>query len=70
MGSFKFNSEKWTAALAEMTAIKDEYYKNFCSGTISIDDCYDEFMEKMNAAGLQEMIEDAQEQLDEYLANN
>lgn len=70
MGAFKFNSEKWTAALAEMTAIKDEYYKNFCSGTISIDDCYDEFIEKMNAAGLQEMIEDAQEQLDAYLAAN
>lgn len=70
MKGFTMNTEAWTQNLAEMSAIKDEYYKNFASGTICIDDCYDEFIAKMNAAGLQEMIADAQEQLDNWLANN
>ena len=68
MGSFKWDSSAWTDALAEISAIKDEYYNDFASGTRSIDDVYDEFMAKMNAAGLQEMIADAQAQLDAYLA--
>lgn len=67
MGGFKFNTENWTNQLAEMTAIKDEYYKDFATGTRSIDEVYDEFIAKMNDAGLQEMIADAQAQLDAYL---
>ncbi len=70
MGSFKWDSEKFTQNLAEMSAIKQEYYKDFATGTRSIDDVYEEFMAKMNAAGLQEMIADAQEQLNAYLAAN
>ncbi len=66
---FTFDSSKWTSNYAEITAIKDEYYKNFASGTVCIDDVYDEMMEKMNAAGLQDIIEDAQAQLDAYLAS-
>lgn len=68
MGGFKWDSSAWTDALAEISAIKDEYYNDFASGTRSIDDVYDEFMAKMNKAGLQDMIADAQAQLDAYLA--
>ena len=50
-----------------MTAIKDEYYNQFATGATSIDTVYDEFIAKMNAAGLQEMIADAQSQLNAYL---
>ena len=67
LGSFKMDTSAWTSALAEMTAIKDEYFSDFATGTRSIDDVYDEFIAKMNAAGLQEMIADAQAQLDAYL---
>ena len=67
LGSFKMDTSAWTAALAEMTAIKDEYFSDFATGTRSIDEVYPEFIEKMNAAGLQEMIADAQAQLDAYL---
>lgn len=70
MGGFKWDSSKWTQNIAEITAIKEEYYSLFCSGTVSIDVCYDEFMAKMNAAGYQDMLDDAQEQLDAYLAAN
>ncbi|MBR6568878.1 MAG: DUF3502 domain-containing protein [Clostridia bacterium] len=67
LGSFKMDTSAWTAQLAEMTAIKDEYFSDFATGTRSIDEVYDEFIAKMNAAGLQEMIADAQAQLDAYL---
>jgi len=67
MGAFKMDTSAWTDALAEMTAIKDEYFADFATGARSIDDVYDEFIAKMNAAGLQEMIADAQAQLDAYL---
>jgi len=67
MGGFTWDSSEFTQQLAEIAAIKDEYYTTFASGTISIEECYDEFMEKMNAAGLQDMIDDAQAQLDAYL---
>lgn len=70
MGGFKWDSSNFTDNLAEITAIKDQYYNNFASGTISIDDVYDEMIQKMNSAGLQEMIADAQAQLDAYLAAN
>jgi len=50
-----------------MTAIKSEYYNNFATGTVSIDECYDEFIGKMNAAGLQDLIAEAQAQLDAWL---
>ena len=69
ISGFTFDSSKWKANYAEITAIKDQYYKNYASGTINIDDVYDEMMEKMNAAGLQDIIEDAQAQLDAYLAS-
>ncbi len=68
MQGFTWDSSAFTTQIAEITAIKDEYYKNFCSGTVSIDEVYDEFIAKMNAAGLQEMIADAQAQLDAFLA--
>ena len=42
--------------------------KDFATGTRAIDDVYQEFMDKLNAAGMQEMIADAQSQLDAYLA--
>jgi len=67
LGSFKMDTSRWTDALAEMTAIKDEYFSDFATGTRSIDEVYPEFIEKMNAAGLQDMIADAQAQLDAYL---
>ena len=70
MGGFKWDSSAFTDQLAEISAIKESYYTSFASGTVLIDDIYDEFIDKMNAAGLQDMIEDAQRQLDEYLANN
>ncbi|MBR5985126.1 MAG: DUF3502 domain-containing protein, partial [Clostridia bacterium] len=66
---FKMDTSEWKEALAQFSAIKDSYYTGFASGTTPIDEVKDEFLAKMNAAGLQEFIADAQRQLDEYLAN-
>jgi len=67
LGGFYWDSSAWNAQLSEMAAIKDEYYSDFATGARSIDEVYPEFMAKMNAAGLQEMIADAQAQLNAYL---
>ena len=67
MGAFVWDASAWTNQLAEITAIKDEYFADFATGTRSIDVVYEEFMAKMNAAGLQDMIADAQAQLDAFL---
>ncbi len=68
MGAFVWDASAWTNQLAEITAIKSEYFNDFASGARPIDEVYDEFMAKMNAAGLQDMIADAQAQLDAFLA--
>ena len=67
ISGFTWDSSAWTQNLAEITAIKEEYYTDFATGTIPIDDIFEEFMGKMNDAGLQDMIADAQAQLDAYL---
>ncbi len=68
ISGFTWDSSNFTSNIAEISAIKDEYYKDFATGTRAIDDVYQEFMDKLNAAGLQDMIADAQSQLDAYLA--
>lgn len=68
ISGFTWDSSNFTSNIAEVSAIKDEYYKDFATGTRAIDDVYQEFMDKLNAAGLQDMIADAQSQLDAYLA--
>ncbi len=70
MGGFKWDSSAFTDQLAQISAIKDSYYKGFASGTTPIDEVKDEFLEKLYAVGLQDMIDDAQAQLDAYLAAN
>ena len=67
ISGFTWDSSAWTTNLAEINAIKEEYYTDFATGTIPIDDIFEEFMGKMNDAGLQDMIADAQAQLDAYL---
>ena len=67
ISGFTWDSSAWTQNLAEINAIKEEYYTDFATGTIPIDDIFEEFMGKMNDAGLQDMIADAQAQLDAYL---
>ncbi len=68
IGGFMFNSENWDAEYAEIIAIKEQYWKDLACGVLDPDVAIPEILEKMNAAGLQDIIADAQAQLDAYLA--
>ncbi len=67
LGAFTWDMSKWDAQVAEIKNIYSEYWNSIATGTIAIDEVYDEMMGKLNAAGLQDMIADCQEQLDAYL---
>ena len=67
MNGFVWDNSAWTAELAEITNIYAEYSANYKCGVTNIDDVLPEMMEKLNAAGLQTLIADAQEQLDKHL---
>ena len=68
IGSFILNTEKFANELAEIQAIRDEYWRRIATGSVDPDVVVPQMLEKMNAAGLQEIIAEAQRQLDEYLA--
>ena len=64
---FMWDNTRWTAEMAEIKNIYSEYSSNIQCGLWPIDTVLDEMMEKLNAAGLQDMIADAQAQLDAHL---
>ena len=68
ISGFTFNSEKFDKELAQIQAVKSEYYTRIASGTIDPDTAVPEMLGKMNAVGLKDIIAEAQKQLDEYLA--
>ncbi|MBQ5770236.1 MAG: ABC transporter substrate-binding protein [Clostridia bacterium] len=67
LGAFTWDMTGWDAQIAEIKNIYSEYYASIATGAIHIDEVYEEMMGKLNAAGLQEIIADAQAQLDAYL---
>ena len=69
ISGFTFDSSAFENQYAEITAIKQEYMNNLATGTIDPDIYVPEMLDKMYAAGLQEIIDEAQRQLDEYLAS-
>ena len=69
IAGFTFNSENFNNEYAEITAIKAEFQNEIITGTVDPDEKVPEMLDKMYAAGLQEIIDEAQRQLDEYLAS-
>ncbi len=69
IAGFMFDSSAWDTQYAEIVAIKEEYWKNLACGVLDPDVAIPEMLEKMNAAGYQDIIADAQAQLDAYLAS-
>jgi len=69
ISGFTFDSSMFTNEYAEISAIKAEYMNEIVTGTVDPDEKLPEMMEKLNAAGLQDIIAEAQRQLDEYLAS-
>lgn len=69
IGGFMFNTEKFANQLAEILAIREEYGTRLGCGIEDPDVAVPEMLKKMNDAGLQDIIAEAQRQLDEYLAS-
>lgn len=60
-----------TPVTSEVSAVKntiDEYGTALGSGLMDPAEKYDEFLEKLDSAGINAIIEEAQRQLDEWLA--
>ena len=67
LNGFVFDISAWDAQMAEINNIYAEYGPNYKCGLTPIDDILPEMMEKLNAAGLQDIIADAQAQLDKHM---
>ena len=73
ISGFTFNSTDpidFSSQYAEISAIKDQYLNNIKCGSVDdTDAAIKEMVEKMEAAGLNDIIAEAQRQLDAYLAS-
>ena len=75
ISGFTFDSKSpidFTTQFAEISAIKEEYFKNIQCGVVDPDDPevgVPAMRAKMEAAGLNDIIAEAQRQLDAYLAS-
>ncbi len=69
ISGFTFNSSAFNTQYTEISAIKDEYLKDIQCGVVDPDVAIPEMRAKLEAAGLNDIIAEAQRQLDEYLAS-
>lgn len=68
ISGFTFNSEQFANQMAEIENAKSEFFGRIATGSVDPDVAVPQLIEKMNTAGLQDIIAEAQRQLDEYLA--
>ena len=66
---FVFDSTVVADQEAQCKAVEDEFLKQIAFGTVDVETKLTEFNEKLYAAGLQDIIDAKQEQLDAWLAN-
>lgn len=66
---FVFDSTVVADQEAQCKAVEDEFLKQIAFGTVDIEAKLAEFNEKLYAAGLQDIIDAKQSQLDAWLAN-
>ena len=64
---FSYDGEKTEAIRAALYAIWDSHHSDLVTGTVDPDKTMAEMAKLMYAAGLQEVLDDAQKQLDDYL---
>ncbi|AUS96838.1 hypothetical protein CDQ84_10035 [Clostridium thermosuccinogenes] len=65
---FTLDQSKIKAQVSQVTAVMNEYSLNLAIGVTDINEVRDEIMKKMNAAGLQDIIEETQKQINAYIA--
>ncbi|MGI5856398.1 MAG: ABC transporter substrate-binding protein [Candidatus Merdivicinus sp.] len=64
---FTVDQSKIKSQISQVTAVMNEYAQNLGKGVTDINEVRDEIMEKMNAAGLQDIITEVQAQVDAYV---
>lgn len=67
---FAFDSTPVQTELASVSAVVDEYYLSLSTGSVNPEEKLPEFIEKMEKAGSQAIIDECQKQLDEWIAAN
>ncbi len=66
---FTLDTSNIKTQVSQVNAVKEEYFVNLAKGITNYDDVIDEMMEQLNAAGLQDIIDEAQEQIDDWIAS-
>lgn len=64
------DTSKIKSQVSQMNVVMDEYMENLGKGVIDAAEIKDEFMNKLNAAGLQDVITEIQTQVDQWIAAN
>ncbi len=65
---FVYDQSKTKAQVSQIGVVMDEYMENLGKGVIDINKVNDEFKKKLDAAGLQDLIAEAQTQIDAWIA--
>ena len=68
VSGFQYKNEAYDDLRTALYAIYSEYQDELVTGTIDPDETYAEIARQMNELGFQDMLEDIQAQLDEYMA--
>lgn len=66
---FAFDNSNVQTEIAACSAVVDEYKKGFKSGSIDVDKNLPEFLNKLKDAGIDRIMDEEQEQLNEWLKN-
>ena len=64
---FSYDQESTEAIQAALAAVWDGYYSELVTGTADPDKTVEDIADQMYATGLQDVLDEAQRQLDEYL---
>ncbi len=64
---FLADTNEYTTILSNISSFAGQYY--FTMGSKDIDNLYDEYMQKLKAAGYEKLVEGIQKQIDEYDKN-
>ena len=66
---FTLDTSSIKTQVSQVNAVKDEYFTNLAKGITNYDDVIDEFMDQLYAAGLQDIIDETQKQVNDWIAS-
>ena len=67
---FTFDQSNVTTQCAAVSAVLDEYLPGFKTGSLDLEQNYSNFIEKLKAAGMDDIIAEKQKQLDAWCTEN